>query len=878
MELITRRWVPVRSVPNRITGGLFYTRLEQIGDWTMTQTTIGGSVATIRQGIETFLQNRIDDSPFLIERWRPILETQINVQPGTDDEVVSYDDNGNPNAWEADGEKWANHRWPRDAATQPHYRDRPLTYSPSERVTRIGTTWFDWEQQQSIAVAFDIDAIAGHSSTTVTNTTEQLAVVLEQARSLPYTTIVRSKSGNGYHIYVFFDPSDRPQTANHKEHATAAKRVLQKMKTDSGFPFSDYIDVFGGNFWLWSNEIGPHGFELVQDATRLLTASELPPVPEPEPIVPTVPAENRTNEQDILVLVLSMLQIQAKEGERDGSRRLFALACRGVEADYSDSDIIKAVRQYEQWQPFPKSYTDSEIVQRIRHAELKVKRGSRRKIRLGLDTSRVVAETIKALAANDVYQNESSVLTRITYEPEPLLLGEDSKDNGCPRIAPYKKTLMYELLPSVAEFGSLAKGKWTPCLPPNDLRANIFDRADYPDVKLLKGVLNRPIILPNGDIWSHNGYHAESGYYLHDVGDYPEPMTNAEALAWFDAILCDFPFALNAHKSVWLSGLLTLLALHLIDGNMPCHAVEGNRSRIGKGLLSDLWILIHLGRRASRYNFAGEHKGEELSKFLVSIAMSGQQYVLFDNVKDRFGGPTIEAALTAGRIAGRVLGLSKDVDLPLNIFWALTVNGGKYSRDMMGRVVPIMLDTSDPNPESRSDFIHDDLIGYVQEHRPQLLMAGLSILRNYIKAGRPLPKDFEPLGGFPEWSRLIWGAIRYAIDPANNYPGIDTGWDNPELARQAFVKDFDSPDTETVNQLVAAWAFTEPVSVREATQRIYADGSPLAALRELIDRHKGRDSAASTLGRLLASARGVPVNGKRFERSNRVNNPKWWLQ
>lgn len=70
----------------------------------------------------------------------------------------------------------------------------------------------------------------------------------------------------------------------------------------------------------------------------------------------------------------SMLRMDMTDG-KDGSKRLYAAACRVVEHGLSDEAGIALIRQFEQQRPFPRTWTDEEILQRIRDAEQKVQRG-----------------------------------------------------------------------------------------------------------------------------------------------------------------------------------------------------------------------------------------------------------------------------------------------------------------------------------------------------------------------------------------------------------------------------------------------------------------------------------------------------------------------
>lgn len=223
----------------------------------------------LRDAIGTFLTNRRADSPFLLDRYTVDLETQIMTsrdgEPG--------EDTGD---YTADGETWRDKRWPYQAGSNPTFNDPPLTFDPSKRVERVGTTWWDFEQKKSIAVGIDIDYSEGHAATTNTNDSDTLAAIVDKLSALDYVTIVRSTGGKGLHVYVFFD--NPPDAANHHEHSIVARKTLELIGQDIDYPLKDHVDCVGSVFWIWSKSspAGHPGFELVKeggklDASRLLS-------------------------------------------------------------------------------------------------------------------------------------------------------------------------------------------------------------------------------------------------------------------------------------------------------------------------------------------------------------------------------------------------------------------------------------------------------------------------------------------------------------------------------------------------------------------------------------------------------------------------------
>jgi P4 family phage/plasmid primase-like protien len=76
----------------------------------------------------------------------------------------------------------------------------------------------------------------------------------------------------------------------------------------------------------------------------------------------------------------AMLRIRIGDGS-DGSKRLYTAACRCVEWDLSDAEALTAIRSYAAVRPFPKDWSDEQILDRVRDAEKKVTRGARRETR-----------------------------------------------------------------------------------------------------------------------------------------------------------------------------------------------------------------------------------------------------------------------------------------------------------------------------------------------------------------------------------------------------------------------------------------------------------------------------------------------------------------
>ena len=86
--------------------------------------------------------------------------------------------------------------------------------------------------------------------------------------------------------------------------------------------------------------------------------------------------ERRHEDQgDRQAKVLATLLRMRVADENDGSRRLYASACRCVEWDLNDSEAVAVIQAYAHMRPFPHTWTVPQILARLRDAEQQTIRG-----------------------------------------------------------------------------------------------------------------------------------------------------------------------------------------------------------------------------------------------------------------------------------------------------------------------------------------------------------------------------------------------------------------------------------------------------------------------------------------------------------------------
>ncbi len=169
-------------------------------------------------------------------------------------------------AWSDGFQMWKSFRIPYKANSEPEYEDKPISFSLEHHAEGIGMTGWNWKKRFSQWVAYDFDAIIGHSDRHAKKLTDkELEEVTEQLKRIPFTTLRLSTSGKGLHLYVFLD---NVPTANHTEHAALARSVLSMMSGLVGFDFTTRVDICGGNMWVWHRKMYEY-VNVTKDGTTL---------------------------------------------------------------------------------------------------------------------------------------------------------------------------------------------------------------------------------------------------------------------------------------------------------------------------------------------------------------------------------------------------------------------------------------------------------------------------------------------------------------------------------------------------------------------------------------------------------------------------------
>jgi len=308
------------------------------------------------------------------------------------------------------------------------------------------------------------------------------------------------------------------------------------------------------------------------------------------------------------------------------------------------------------------------------------------------------------------------------------------------------------------------KKDWKIVNAPDDLVGKWLSRRSWPGMKPLDAIARAPFVREDGSICDEPGYDRRGrALYLQTVRfpPIPESPTQANALTALGrirSIFREFPWQTPAAESAFLAHLLTEAARLALDTS-PAFWYTAQYAGTGKGLLAEMPALIVHGATPPRRTWTSE--SEEMRKVLFAQLLNGDRSIMFDNLPDGHKARSAElcAFLTADTWSDRKLGASEIHTLTNKAVVVATGNNINPVSDLSRRSMVVRLDANTPRLDQRRFEIRD-LKGYVREHRGELLVAALTIIKAF-HAAEGVGEMPVPLPTFERWSHfcrnpLIW--------------------------------------------------------------------------------------------------------------------------
>ena len=290
---------------------------------------------------------------------------------------------------------------------------------------------------------------------------------------------------------------------------------------------------------------------------------------------------------------------------------------------------------------------------------------------------------------------------------------------------------------------------------------------DMPWLPQLRAVRYAPFLKEDGTICEVSGYDVDSQYWLvvpetlHYPGVSDDPSDDqieAARRLLLDDLLGEFCFRDPTAQANALGLVLSVVLRSAYSGSTPLAIVTAPTAGSGKTYLASVGEWISTGG-GSRQKANPNRNEEEIRKQITASLLAGEEYIIFDNLEGVLRSPTLAGALTAERFSDRILGTSKNIDVPQNVVWAATGNNLTLGGDLPRRCYQIHLDPKMASPWTKE--YSRDLRQWAMSHRGELLAACLTLGVAWFRKGQPKP-DLRPWGSFTEWQATIGGVLQVA--------------------------------------------------------------------------------------------------------------------
>ena len=214
-------------------------------------------------------------------------------------------------------------------------------------------------------------------------------------------------------------------------------------------------------------------------------------------------------------------------------------------------------------------------------------------------------------------------------------------EDGRPSIEILKETGVKHYLTQAADFIRQDK-EVTSVSPPKDLAQNILAVPDLP-FPPLRGIVEVPVLRPDGSILADPGYDPTTKLYYHPlpgpafdpiIPSNPDQQDAVNSVNFIlDELLSDFPFVDEASRANTLAALLTPIVRHVIVGPVPMGLFDAPQAGTGKTKLAEIIGMISTGRwTPMRTPPMRRDDDAEWSKVITSALLKGSTINCFDNV------------------------------------------------------------------------------------------------------------------------------------------------------------------------------------------------------------------------------------------------------
>ena len=402
----------------------------------------------------------------------------------------------------------------------------------------------------------------------------------------------------------------------------------------------------------------------------------------------------------------------------------------------------------------------------------------------------------------DVVDNTLAVMRAVPmfFDFGDILVAFDK----CDRMLIVGSASLEYYLGKYIQFGSTSKNDKGEIIktyknPPTSVCSKIIALSFTRRMKPLKGVITAPTIRPDGSLLDKPGYDPETQLLFVPDGEFPlipnnpteKQVLRAARKLWRPFRL--FPFVDDVARGVHFAALLSALMIHAFSTRLG-FAYDASAAGSGKTMLAQCVGAIVFGKVPGV--FSPTSNDEEIRKVVFSALTTGQNLIIWDNVDDDFYSKYFANLLTTPSIFGRPLSESIIKEVPNTAMLIVTGNNLVISKDMVRRVAVARIVPEEERPEDR--LFKFNPLKMSLKQRPELIAAGLTVMRGFISAGMPRQTKDGRLGSFEQWDDYVRQCVVWV--GRKIWPGQ---FGDPLLSNKESAAN--DPDRESLLTFLVAW-------------------------------------------------------------------------
>jgi hypothetical protein len=301
------------------------------------------------------------------------------------------------------------------------------------------------------------------------------------------------------------------------------------------------------------------------------------------------------------------------------------------------------------------------------------------------------------------------------------------------------------------------KGDPVPVQIPDRLIRDVLSlKGGARELKPLKGVVDIPTMCPNGRMLETPGYDRDTELYFcpangMEIPPVPSSPTDEDVKNAVKKLMSpfrEFPLGSEDDKSVLLAALLTAVCRPVLDV-APGFVFNSSVSGAGKTLAASTIGALATGVPPAATT-APENEEEWRKKIFASLVAT-RSVMFVDNVYGTLRSSALDSILTNGSYQDRVLGASKELEIPVRCLWMITGNAMALSRDLARRLLTCNIHPEEDEVEVTKRRFDFNPVAEVRENRTEMIFAANVLLR----AGFDRKPKYVPLSGFDEWGSMV---------------------------------------------------------------------------------------------------------------------------